>query len=219
MIEYQGVFLPDGETHLVEWMAKENRLPADYGTYQIRKLRAAIAHCRSFRTAIDVGAHVGLWSMQLCKRFKMVYAFEPVAVHRDCFHRNLERELASGYCRLFACALGEREGVVSIETAPSSSGDSRVDIHAKEPDIPLCLLDDFRLGEVDFIKLDCEGYELFALRGGADTLERWRPVVIVEQKPGRAQRFGLPERGAVSFLQALGYRQVLELSGDFVMVP
>jgi hypothetical protein len=90
-----------------------------------------------------------------------------------------------------------------------------------EGDIPMITLDSLALDEVDFIKADCEGFELFALRGAVDTILRCKPVIIVEQKPGRAQKFGLLETEAVTFLEDLGvgYKVVKEMSGDFICVP
>jgi FkbM family methyltransferase len=218
VIEFQGVMFPDGEKHLPEWMANNGEIVDGRGTYQIKKLRAALSHCRSFRTAVDVGGHVGLWSMQLIKRFDYVHAFEPVAAHRECFLHNLGIE-NDGKFELHACALGEHSGFVEIESAPTSSGDSRVNIAAVDAAIPLQTLDSFGLENVDFIKLDCEGYEQFALRGGEQTIMRDRPTIIVEQKPGRAQRFGLQETGAVTYLEGHGYRCAQVLSGDYIMVP
>ena len=78
-------------------------------------------------------------------------------------------------------------------------------------------LDSFDLQDVDFIKLDCEGYELFALRGAEETLKRCRPCVIVEQKPNRAQRFGLPQTGAVDYLQSLGAKLRAKMAGDYIL--
>lgn len=216
MIQHQGIWLPDGETHLTEWMTRNGEIVDGKGTYQIKKLRAALSYCRAFRTAVDVGAHVGMWSMQLAKRFEVVFSFEPVEAHRACFMLNLSRELAQYAVTLQPCALGDHEGSVCIETAPTSSGDSRV---GGDGDIPLRTLDSFEVPDVDFIKLDCEGYELYALKGGEKTIRRDLPTIIVEQKPGRGQRFGLPERGAVEWLETLGYRCVQEMSGDFIMVP
>jgi hypothetical protein len=117
---------------------------------------------------------------------------------------------------LHAAALGEHEGSVRIETAPTSSGDSRV---GGDGEIPLHTLDSYSLTDVDFIKLDCEGYEYFALKGGEQTIREWLPTIIVEQKPGRGQRFGLSELQAVEWLMSLGYSCVAKMSGDFVMVP
>lgn len=213
MIQHQNVYLPDGEVHLVDWMTKNGEMVDGKGSYQLKKLRVALQHCRSFRTAVDVGAHVGLWSLQLAKRFINVYAFEPVEAHRECFEQNL----AGVNCvTLHPYALGEAAGSVRIDTAPTSSGDSRV---GGTGDIPMETLDSFDIKDVSLIKLDTEGYELFALRGGERTIVRDMPTIIVEQKPGRAQRFGLPETGAVDYLEGLGYSCVAAMSGDYIMVP
>lgn len=235
MKQHQGVWLPDHEQHLLGWMTSSGELVDGRGTYQIKKLRAALERCRSFRTAVDVGAHVGMWTMQLAKRFAAVHSFEPVAEHRACFAANLSHDHDSllgamgigadigfvgreGASRvtLHPCALGDHAGNVRMETAPTSSGDTRI---GGDGDIPLRTLDSFDLRDVDFIKLDCEGYELFALKGGEQTISRDLPTIIVEQKPGHAQHFGLGETEAVKWLQSLGYECAQKMSGDFVMVP
>lgn len=218
MIQHQGIFLPAGEAHLTEWMDKSGELVDGKGTYQIKKLREALKWCKQFRVAIDVGAHAGMWSMQLAKRFAHVHAFEPVQEHRECFAMNLD---GRDNFTLYHMALGERDDIVAIHTAPTSSGDSWVDSNADEASksIPLHRLDDVLGPEaiVDFIKLDCEGYELFALRGGEDLVKRNRPCIIVEQKPGRAQKFGLQETEAVDYLRGLGAHLRGVMSGDFIL--
>jgi FkbM family methyltransferase len=209
--QWRGLWLPAHETHLIEWMEKNGKVVDGKPTYQFHKLEAALKWCKRFRSAIDVGAHCGLWAMHLAKRFNYVYAFEPVALHRRCLVGNID---GHGNVLIAACALGDREGSVSIRTANTSSGDSWVD---GEGEIPLKRLEDFAPVEVDFMKLDCEGYELFALRGGEEILKRDRPCVIVEQKPGRAQKFGLKETEAVDYLQSLGAKLRATMSGDYIL--
>lgn len=212
---FRGVFLPAHEKHLPEWMNTKNQLVDGKPTYQLDKIRAVLALVPADRrrVAIDIGAHCGLWSVHLAKEFEFVEAFEPLALHRECFNLNLDPR--NNY-RLHECALGAEVGTVNIYTAPTSSGDSYVD---GAGDIPLRVLDHLNLSNVDLIKLDCEGFELFALRGAVDTLFRCQPVIIVEQKPGKAQKFGLKETEAVTFLQDMGYKMAREMSGDFIMVP
>lgn len=212
---FRGVFLPAHEKHLPEWMNTKNQLVDGKPTYQLDKIRAVLALVPADRrrVAIDIGAHCGLWSVHLAKEFEFVEAFEPLALHRECFNLNLDPR--NNY-RLHECALGAEVGTVNIYTAPTSSGDSYVD---GAGDIPLRVLDHLNLSNVDLIKLDCEGFELFALRGAVDTLFRCQPVIIVEQKPGKAQKFGLKETEAVTFLESMGYRMAREMSGDFIMVP
>lgn len=220
MKQFGGWYLPDGEQHLPEWMRQVNDIADGRQRYQGKKQIAALKWCKNKRAAVDVGGHVGLWSYYLAQQFGAVHAFEPVAAHRECFKMNVTAPNVT----LHACALGEEDGFVSMKTAPTSSGDTSVSGHSMLSavagaggDIPLKRLDDFDLQDVDFIKLDCEGYELFALRGGEEMLKRCHPCVIVEQKPGHAQNFGLPEIGAVDYLRGLGAYLRTAISGDYIL--
>lgn len=207
-----GVWLPDHEQHLIDWMEHpKNRTLIDGKiTYQWGKQMAAMALVRRFGVAVDVGAHCGLWSMHLVKRFAQVHAFEPVAEHRACFEKNVQADNA----RLYPYALGEAEGSCAIETPQGSSGGSFV---VKGGEIPVKRLDGFDLPEVDFLKIDCEGYELFVLRGAEEMLKRCRPAIIVEQKPNRPDRYGLKQTEAVQYLEKLGARLRQIYSGDYLM--
>jgi len=216
-------YFPEGETHLPQWMAnpKVRMILNGRPAYQGQKQEAAISYCKQRRVAVDVGGHVGLWSFNLAHWFEEVHAFEPVAAHRACFEANVltndsEQDVYMNNVTLHAYALGDRDGSVSIRTEPTSSGDSRVD---GAGDIPMRTLDSFQLANVDLIKIDCEGFELFVLRGAEELLARQKPVVIVEQKPGHAQKFGLGERDAIPYLESLGYVVAREMAGDFICVP
>jgi hypothetical protein len=83
--------------------------------------------------------------------------------------------------------------------------------------VPMQTLDSFALDDVDFMKLDCEGYEYFATLGAIETICRCRPVVIVEQKAGCGPHYGRGELDAVTLLTSVGARQVANLGGDFLM--
>lgn len=212
MIVHQGIYLPDGETHLTGWMDKAGEIVDGKGTYQIKKLRAALSHCKSFRHAVDIGAHVGFWTMQLAKKFERVDSFEPVANHRACFAKNVNMANVT----LHSMALGEKRDSISIVTEPTSSGDSRV---AGPGDIPMKTLDDFGFDDIDFIKIDTEGFELYVVRGAEQTVKRCRPVMIVEQKGHGMKYFGFGKHDAIELLESWGMKRVQELSGDFVMAP
>jgi FkbM family methyltransferase len=215
-------WLPAHEKHLQPWMEHpKNRNVVLNGrvAYQGRKQQAALDLVRlvragqPLRTAVDVGAHCGLWSFNLAHWFDHVHAFEPMAVHRDCFNANLQ-DLES--VTLHPCALGAQQGMVRLESEPGSSGNTKI---VGDGDIELRTLDSFELHDVDLIKLDCEGYELHALRGAIDTIARFKPVIVVEQKRDMAEQMGLPKLGAVAFLVDQGYRLAREISGDYYLVP
>ena len=207
---WRGLWLPAHERHLMGWMDKVNHVVDGKPTYQFHKLEAALSYVKNFRVAVDIGGHCGLWSMHISKRFEFVHAFEPVALHQECFKLNAPAQNVM----LYPVALGEREGSIAIHTSDGSSGDSWVD---GEGAIPMKTLDSFTLPNVDFMKLDCEGYELFALRGAAETIALCHPVIVVEQKPGRAQKWGLGEIDAVTYLESMGAKVLKVMSGDYIM--
>ena len=218
MKEVAGIWLPDHERHLIPFLEDRSRWVDGKGSYQRHKLLAALEHVTAFGCALDVGAHVGLWSTALAERFEAVVAVEPIRLHRRCWMRNVPPVAA---LHLLPYVLGEVSQVErALRVTRGSSGDTRV-----EPDCgagPAAL--EMRYDEldgaarrVDLVKLDCEGYELFALRGMEAMLRRDRPCVVVEQKPGKASRYGLGETAAVDYLRALGARLRREISGDFIL--
>lgn len=210
MKQFGGWYFPDHETHLQSWLMKVNDHADGRLRYQGKKQIEAMKYCKQFRLALDVGGHVGLHSYYLSKQFARVIAFEPVMDHRMCFGKNV---LAPNV-ELRGVALGEDDQSISIKTSNGSSGDSWINGKGM---IPQIRLDSLELQEVDYIKIDCEGSELPALRGGEETIKRCRPCIMVEQKPGHAQRFGLGETAAVDYLKSLGAVLRAELSGDFIM--
>lgn len=208
-----GVWLPDHETHMVEWMTHNNVKIDGKLTYQWGKLVAAMQEVRSFRTAVDAGAHCGTWSMHMVNRFSRLVAFEPVLEHRECLLKNVNG--SAGNVTLIACALGEKEGSIRMDVPPGSSGGTHV---AGDGDIPLATLDSFKLTEVDFLKVDVEGFEYPLIKGAEQTIRRDRPVIVIEQKPkGLAERYGYKRMQAVELLQSWGATVKFEMSGDFCL--
>ena len=236
MKQARGWWWPDHEKHLLDWLAnpKNNVVINGRVAYQGKKQTAALACVPADRrrTAIDVGAHIGLWSYNLGHWFSEVKAFEPVAAHRACFARNVMSAEDEADAKrigtsneplwddetlvaLYPYALGDHEDMVSIHTADTSSGDSWV---KGKGDVPMKTLDSFGFENVDFIKIDCEGGEELVLRGAERTVKTWKPIICVEQKRDHAQaHFGLATLGAVKLLQDWGYKVAAEISGDYLM--
>lgn len=210
-----GWALPAHEQHLQRWMVNPKNLGFKLNgrqAYQGKKQVKAMSYVKQFRTALDVGGHVGFHSFNLAHQFTHVHAFEPVALHRKCFVLNVTQANVT----LHPVALGKIEGSVSMNTEHGSSGNTTV---GGKGDIPMVTLDSLGLGDVDYMKLDCEGFEENVLRGAEATIGLCKPVIMVEQKRQMAADFGLETLGAVKFLKTLGYKVAEEISGDYIMVP
>jgi FkbM family methyltransferase len=208
MFQFDAWWMPDGETHMTDLMAKTNVRVDGRLTYQYPKYERSVSQCVQGRVAVDVGAHVGLWSYWMAQRFERLYAFEPCDRHRECWALNVTQPSAE----LYPYALGASACAVGLCVEVESSGNTRI---AAGDTVEMRTLDSFDLQSVDFIKVDCEGYEAFVLEGAQQTLERCRPVVIVEQKHGTPKRYGRHGRAALTFLASLGATELWDWGGDF----
>ncbi len=202
----RGISLPDGDVHLAKEIAGNPTITGK-GTYQFRKLLPAVSCCRDFRTAVDGGAHVGLWSRVLAGFFHHVHAFEPVHELRGHFRRNVDA------VNLYACALGHESKQVKVRYTEHQTGSSH--IWGEGADVEMRTLDSFGLTQVDFVKLDVEGCEYWALKGAEETIRRDKPTIILEQKNNLGARYGAGD--AVELVKSWGAKLIVEVSGDFIL--
>lgn len=163
-------------------------LPDDY---DLDHLEGALAHLTSFRTAIDIGAHRGIWTRAMQQRFDRVWSFEPVF---ELF------EQIPGDDKINV-ALGQFSSFCSIEAGDKNNGQGHV---VDGDDIAMLSLDMFGFDDVDFIKIDVEGYELMVLQGAMLTLTQ-KPAILLE-KNGLFRRYGVEDGEIEQFLDDFGYK-------------
>lgn len=169
-------------------------------------------------TCIQAGGNVGVYPRALAGYFDRVITFEPDKENYRCLQKNCE---AQQNVRTIRAALGEEHGFVS--TKKHEDGNSGAVHVVKGRDAFLHRIDDFaRLG-CDLIWLDVEGYEEPALRGAAQTVEKYKPAVIIEvQSPHRdtslAELHGLEPTGAIKWLKERGYHRVVRYGNDCLYV-
>ena len=144
-------------------------------------------------TAVDVGANIGVFTYGFLARGASVVAIEPqpdcAAQIRAFYDMGLPRTRSPGRgaLSLHVEALGDMAGTATLYV-PLKNG--RVDDESASLDpeegesirleVPVRPLDDYKLDNVEVIKIDVEGREVPALAGAARTIERWRPSILVE---------------------------------------
>lgn len=213
MFQHQGIWLPDGEKHFPEWMDENGEIVDERGTYQIRKWRACLPWIRGWRRAVDVGAHVGFWSIQMIAKFEYLSAFEPCETFRACWEKNVAAREGTV---LYACALGAERGVCDLKYDQADSGGTHV-ARTDGGAIPMLRLDTFGFTDVDFVKIDCEGFEHKVIEGARRTLAECRPCVIVEQKPHKlGPNFGIEGTPACDLLREMGALMRTAIGGDYI---
>lgn len=210
MKQVAGFWLPDGEVDLVPFLEASPRFFKG-PTYQVDKLLACLPWIKSFGLALDVGAHCGLWSRVLVRMFRTVDAFEPVPRHVECFLRNVPE------AHLHRVALGAGASRVAMRQEIEASGNSAICGDGALV-VDVRTIDEFDTGvRVDFIKIDCEGFEKFVLQGGEFRIKASEPCIMVEQKKGMGSKYGLSDLAAVDLLKSWGAKERFDMSGDYCL--
>jgi len=227
MKQIKGVWLPDSDTHFERHLLKGPTYN-NHGTYQFEKLMEAVKLTGSRHTAIDIGAHVGLWSMVLKDYFEHIASFEPVPAHLLCFHANLKGAIdygqGEGNVEIHPFALGNREKKIFINPTPDNTGNAHVETMKSETTIEVqqyrlddCVEDFMIPPPISFIKIDVEGYELEVVRGGERTIKAHKPVIVIEQKPGNATKYGFRNTEALELLIKWGAKVKWVKNGDYCL--
>ena len=213
MREHYGWLFPDFETHFPKMLKKsvDKGLPPEY---QIAVRHRSIALCSRRGPALDIGANVGLWGRDLVDNFAKVVAFEPVAVFREC----LEKNVIGDNFFISPLALGDHDTLATMIITEGNSGHSHLDPNTLGTgDVQVVKLDNLNIDNVDYIKIDCEGYEYRVLQGAEQTVKRWRPIIVVEQKPHDAYSKDYGQFAAIALLESWGMIKLDQVRDDWIM--
>lgn len=192
-----------------------SHMPAS-GEYQGSHFHGAMAHVKRRKVAVDGGAHVGTWSKMLSERFEQVISFEPSADTHEALLHNLA-QFGCGNVTVRHQALGAARGRVRMTLEGFDKaiqmGNTGARFVRPGDDVEQITLDSLQLETLDFLKLDVEGSELYAMQGARGTLVRCKPIVLFEDK-NLWKRYNLPRSAPHDFLSSLGARRIERIGCD-----
>lgn len=176
--------------------------------------------CEPGMTAVDVGANFGYYSVLLgdiVANGGHLFAVEPNPVAAALLKRTLELNGLSGHTTLFAGALGDGScAEVEMIVPPGEPKNAYVAggvATGERIRVPCKALDEMLedVPRVDLIKIDAEGSEEAIVRGGAATLSRHRPHLVVEYN---GARYHEPKRFLEAILDFYGKVHTIEMDGS-----
>lgn len=123
---------------------------------------ASQPYIKNTRNAVDIGCRDGEFTRYMFPVFDHVYCFDPRT--RRYFPYNVD------LCKVthWGIPLGDQTYSKRLGRSPMPA------------EAVFYCLDDFNLQNVDYIKLDTDGYELANIKGGLKTITRDWPVLVLE---------------------------------------
>ena len=190
------------------WLPSGDNFFVNKQEYELHDFSIAMQHVSDFRNAVDIGAHVGFWSRRLCSKFLTVMSFEPVPDHFECLVKNTE-----GYHNInrHNIALSNTVGNVYINQHLENSGMSCITDSTTGLMVQTSTLDSHNLENVDFIKIDVEGYEPEVLQGAERTITTHNPVLFIEVLNKYKQTSPV-----FDILASYGYTQVGQVAENYI---
>ena len=179
------------------------------GNGQLAQRDNSLRYVKQWRNAIDVGSNVGEWTRPLAKRFQQVICFEPNPNFRECFNKNISETNVT----LHPYGLSNYEHTVTQGCNSTHLNETMGDTAPRDGDIECRTLDSFNLTDIDYIKIDVDGFEIPLLEGSKHTLETNNPIVNIEMK--RHKRPVIVQK-AKEILTSFGYTYQSRVRNDEV---
>lgn len=176
---------------------------------------------------MDIGANQGeftVFAAQVATKGR-VLSFEPIKKNLERLYSNIKIN-NFGQVEVFPIALGSENGEFPVYDASSSYSDGSVNeglhtLHASperhKPTgvVQVKVLDEVlvtaELPRLDLMKIDIEGSELAALKGGVQTLQHYTPTILLEICCETCNAAGYEMMDIVLFLEKYGY-QIYKIS-------
>jgi len=173
--------------------------------------------------SIDIGANVGLWAKDLTNFFSKTVCFEPNLDCVECLKKNILLQKSA----IYQVALGSKNEQKLFFQPNNSGASSFVNKTGRRYDkegnkiwgkfsnevntklIEIKTLDSYNFTNINFIKIDVQGFEYEVLKGAYQTLKNSSPVICVEESE--------PENSkSIKFLKDNNYEIVDRKGEDFI---
>lgn len=180
-----------------------------------------MAHVPNRGVVVQAGGNAGFYIQKYARAFERVYTFEPEPINFFCLNAN-----TINYPNVvkFQACVGDTNKLVAIEHNASDFGGIHIfekphqyshEQLLKPTMIPVIRIDDLALDACDLIQLDTEGYEYYALLGALETINKYKPIVCIEQAWSE-NYYSIPFEQTEKILLDLGYEQIDSFESDRV---
>jgi len=189
-----GIAVIEGDTHISKWVEESGRL--DHDQYA---LPIILEHIEEGHLVVDAGAFIGDHTRSYLDKVGaggIVMAFEPNPEAFECLVYNCPEAdtIPFGLSDASTPArLGKR----------ANAGASMIGDEGEF--IQLDRLDNYGLKQLDFLKLDVEGYEMNALEGARNTIAHFRPKMWIEINEYALNQQDCSPREIYRFLEGFNY--------------
>lgn len=205
IVSYDGYSYHCNDPIFIETISKGETEPYPIDLSIVKKYFDMFPHKNG--TYIDIGAHIGTTIMPYSKMFNRIIGYDPCRENFELLKQNIEMNQIK-HCEIYNYGIYKYSCRGNVCLHGCNSGcyyfkeEENGDMICKSLDEEMEFL---QLENVDFIKMDTEGCELFVMQGGEKLLKKWKPFIQFELNNLSERLYGICEKDLITYLGSLGY--------------
>ena len=183
-------------------------------SYEKDRMSYLINNSKNSDILIDIGAHIGFYSILTSEYFNQVYSFEPNFRNYQKLLKNIKNNKLERKIKTFNHGLGEKKqklkGISANKGKLIQTSGFSISKHNKTGEDVLILKGDDAVKLVNknlTIKIDVEGYENNVLKGSETTLKNNNCFIQIEIWDKNL-------KNVLRFLKNLNYQKLITIDGD-----
>ena len=193
---HNGIAIIERDTHLSKWVVEHNRLDFD-----INALPTYLPYFPKNGTLINIGANIGCYAYAFKDIASKIICFEPNKEAFECLEYNLAKYKNVS---IYNIAISDKHTTCNVNNECDNVGMAFVEENPNGT-IQTKTIDSFNFNSCDFIIMDCEGFELKALQGAKETINKYKPIMIIEINDMTLERMNIDRKDIFAFLDENGY--------------
>jgi FkbM family methyltransferase len=183
---------------------------------------------RPIKNIIDVGANVGLYS--LYAKFLQntnFYSFEPFKKTFDVLNKNIELNNITNV-KTFNIGLSDKKETKELKISFDNNGLNTLGdnpLRFNTDDVTLIEVDTIdnlfydKNIEVNYIKIDTEGFEYYILTGAKKTIEKYKPIIQLEWNKTNMNQSNVSEDMLNKLLEEIEYKEIGFVEEEKLLAP
>lgn len=179
-----------------------------YGLYEFEESIFLLHFLREEDIFLDIGANLGHYSLLVsgirkCKSITV----EPVPATYNQLIRNIKLNNLENRIETLQIGVADKEGVFYFSTDRNTMDRIVSSNYNNSVEVPVKTIDDIIKNEIPIaLKMDVEGYEIFALKGGKRILNSPALKVLILELNKSGEKYGIDDQSIYELLLGYGFQ-------------